>query len=178
MRKQINLFAQEGREYTRLIRTKAKLKELDLLLLGLFVISAGVIFFNFYSVNQKIQSNKAKISSLSSQIKKLDKIESYTVTITGRVAGINIILKRKSPYAGMISSLNSLFVPGLKFKNLEVSRENKLKAGGVFGSLSSLADFNERLETLKTQEGLSEAVYHLVSRKESDEYGFDLEIKK
>lgn len=179
MKKQgINLIAQESLKRVYLAKIKKKISRISLTLVGIFVITTAITLGCFFWLNFQQKRLDTKIGSFQSQIKSVEKMESFLVTIADRIGKINSFLKTKNSYMEEVSALSLLLVPGFKLESLEIAQEKGMKISGRCESLQSLTNFNERVEEVGEKKIFSQINYSQVRRILEGKYLVELTLKK
>lgn len=177
-KKGINLITQTGRERASFLKIKLKVKKYLVFLGIIFLILVGTTAGIYIYVSGIVKSNNAQIESLKKEIVTFSKNESYLITIANRIKGLDLVFKNRKNYAEVLTDISSLFVPGFKLSNLEISSQGTIKLDGNCEDISSITNFNERVEETKNKKFFKEIVYNSVSRIISGKYGISMEFKK
>lgn len=177
-KKGINLITQTGRERASFLKIKLKVKKYLVFLGIIFLLSGGATAGVYFYASGIVKSNKAQIESLKKEILTFSKNESYLITIANRIKGLDLVFKSRKNYAEILTNVSSLYVPGFKLSNLEISSAGAIKLDGTCDDISSVINFNERVEEVKDKKIFKEIVYNSVSRSLKGAYGISMEFKK
>ena len=178
MKENINLIGAEIKKTIGFIRLKKKAKFFSEIMLSLFIFFACLVTAVFFYLKKDFEDKEKRIASLRQQIQSLDKNESYLITISSRIQKTDLLLKETNQVNLLLSSLESLFVPGFKLTSLELKNDGKLTMAGSCDNSESLADFNDRLDKLKAGRKFSSVFYPEIGRKIDGSYQLTLELKQ
>lgn len=174
----INLIVQEGAEGTLLLRIKSQINRAVVILTVIFLIVSIVIFSAFFYFSKQEKNNAAKISSFKAEINRLNKIESFMVSIKDRTKNISLILKERKKYSQIFAMLSELNVPGFWLTDLGIDSSGDIKMEGKCDDIQALTNFNQRLEEIKLKKMFTSIIYPQVLRQKDGRYNLGLSFKQ
>lgn len=173
--KEINLIAGEEKKFVELNVWGKRLGKAAVITLLVFIlISAAVLSFLFF-FDRKFKDNEKNIQGLKNAIRSFDKIESYLMVVSDRIAGIEKIKKASISNASLVNDFSSLFIPGFIFKTISFGA-GSIKIASSCDNNQSLSNFYEKLETLKKSKKFSDVMISSVSRGENGQYDISFEL--
>ncbi len=178
MKSDINLINKEVQKTINLLKLRKKIRVLVISLVGVFIFFSSLVLFAFLFVKQSYKGNESKIASLKSQLKSLEKNESYALVIADRLRGINVVLKQRKSFLSTVADIETLSVPGLKVEGLNLDDRGNLKITGTCENQEVLSEFNNRVEQISLAKKYSQIIYPSVNRTRSGQYYVIVELKQ
>ncbi len=179
MKPEINLIKAITKKDLVVLRLKKQGQKIATAVLALFIFSSLAVFIVLFVLGRQLSANEKTISSLKSGILKLEKNESYLITISDRIEAINLLLKNRQTYSKAIADLQSLLIPGFLPKELKIEKDGGLKIAGECSDLAFLTKYyNGAVEEVIKTGKYSQVIYPSVTRTKDGMYRLNLELKK
>lgn len=173
--KEINLIAGEEKKFVELNHWGKRLGKAAVFTLLVFILVSTVVLSFLFFFDRKFKDNEKNIQGLKNAIRSFDKIESYLIVVSDRIAGIGKIKKASVSNASLVSDLSSLFIPGFIFKTIGFGA-GSIKITSTCDNNQSLSNFYEKTEALKKNKKFSDVLISSVSRGENGQYDISFEL--
>lgn len=175
--KEINFITSVPKQKTDLQTIIIKMYPFILWLVVLLVVSTGIVLALFFYAENILKKNDQKITSVSSDIKKQARNESYLLMISEKIKTIEKIYTTNQFKSTVISEIKSLFVPGFTLLNFEITPLSEYKIYGTCTDNQCLTNLNEKLESLN-QGGKFSNITLPTTQKEKGIYKVYVELNK